>query len=358
MRKYLPVWTLVPWIIFSVILRSCDSESHDSHWFDEYPLTIGEYLKENSEEYSKFFRLLEESGLLITLCGYNPYGEGYTLFLPNNDAVDQFIQINRDYDDLEEILLDTALTNALTRYHTINKQIHTNEFPYGALNDTTLTGERLTIGFYTEGDHPLYKVNNVAPIVQSNLEMTNGYIHVISEVLQQSEISGYDWLQQQDHYSILAAAMELSGIRDRLWWDNYTILAEHDSIYQRNGISTVEDLISRIATTGIPISDRSNSFFQFTAYHILRGDYYLNDLYLGEEDYRTLGDERVVIDVGMDIRINPGVDTFGMEISESGDTAVIDYIRLIWEECNRISQTGPLHSISDLLVSEPFPEQD
>jgi hypothetical protein len=198
----------------------------------------------------------------------------------------------------------------------------------------------------------------VAPIVQSNLEMTNGYIHVISEVLQQTEISGYDWLQQQENYSILAEAMELSGIRNRLWWDHYTILAEHDSIYHRSGISNIEELINRIATPGIPLADRSNSFHQFTAFHILRGDYYLNDLHMGEDDYRTLADERVVIDVGVDIRINPGVDSLGIEVTETGDTVVIDYIRLIWEECNRISQTGPIHSISDLLVWEPFPEQD
>jgi hypothetical protein len=301
---------------------------------------------------------LDEGELLITLCGYNPYAEGYTLFLPTDEAIDQFILQNPDYSNFEELLLDTGFINSLTRYHIINGSVHTDEFPYGALTDRTLSGDRLTVGFYSDGNHPLYKVNNEAPITKPNLEMTNGYIHVISEVLQQAEISGYDWLQQQDDYTILAQAMELSGIRERLWTNEYTIFAEHDSIYHRNGIHHIEDLIDRVATPGIPYSDRENSFYQFAAYHILYGEFYLNDLYWGDHEYWTLNNEPVVIDVGNDIRINPGVDTYGIAISESGDTTVIDYIRLVWDDCNSRTKTGPVHSISDLLVVEPLPEEN
>lgn len=294
--------------------------------------------------------------MMIKLCGYNPYGEGYTLFLPTDEAVDQFIQQSQDYTSFEELMLDTGFVHALTRYHTTNRKIHPNEFPYGALKDRTLTDDRLTIGFYTDLENPLYKVNDVAPIVHPNLEMTNGYIHVISEMLQQVEISGYDWLQRQEEYSILAQATELSEIRNRLWWDRYPILAEPDTIYQKYGIQTIEDLIDRIATPGIPYTDRENSFYQFVAYHFMRDEFYLNDLYLGNEEYRTLGDERVTFDVGFDIKINPGVDTFQIDISENGDTTVIDYIRLIWDECNILTSSGPIHSISELLVEETFPQ--
>ena len=305
-----------------------------------------------------FIRLLDEVGLLSTLGAYNPYGEGYTLFLPTDEAIDHFIQQNQDYGNFEELLLDTGFIGTLTRYHIVNGNVHTDEFPYGALTDRTLTGDRLTIGFYTDGENPLYKINDAAPIIKPNLEMTNGYIHVISEVLQKKDISGYDWLQQQDDYSILAQAMELSEIQERLWMDEYTIFAEHDSIYHRNGIMNIEDLINRIAFPGIPDSNPADSLYQFTAYHILYGDYYLNDLDLGSNEYWTLDYETLVIDVGQEIRINPGVDTFEIVISESGDTTVIDHIRLVLEECNNMTNTGPVHSISDLLVAEPLPEED
>ena len=85
----------------------------------------------------------------------------------------------------------------LTRYHTLSRKVHTDEFPDGALNDGTLTGDRLIIGFFQEGNNHLIMVNNEAPVVRSNLKMTNGYVHIVSEVLHKSEIPGYNWLQQQ-----------------------------------------------------------------------------------------------------------------------------------------------------------------
>ena len=185
--------------------------------------------------------------------------------------------------------------------------------------------------------------------------MTNGYIHVISEVLQKEKKTGYDWLQQQDEYSILAQAMKLTGIKKSIWVDQYTILAEHDSIYHRNGIMNVEDLISLIATPELPYSNKANSFYRFAGFHILSGEYYLNDFYFGKRNYSTLGQTKLPIHVGLDIRINPGVETYGFTISKLGDTAVIDYILPIWESSNIMTFTGPVHSLSEILFYEPLP---
>jgi uncharacterized surface protein with fasciclin (FAS1) repeats len=354
-RRRIMTWFFIQLMILSSVMTSCKSDPYGSNWVDEGSLTISQYLEKNQEEYSKFFRLLDEGKMLGTLYAYNPYGEDYTLFLPTDEAIDNFIEQNQDYGNFEELLKDTAFIHMLTRYHTVNRKVHTDEFPDGALNDRTLTGDRLVTGFYTDGDNQLIKVNNSARIIKSNLKMTNGYIHVISEVLQQAEISGYDWLQQQDDYSILAKAMELSGIRKRLGWVKYTILAEHDSIYHRSGINNIEDLIDRVATPGKPYSDKTNSFYQFTAYHILNREFYLNDLDWGSKKYQTLGSVLLTINVGLEIQINPGVDIYGIKISESGDTTAIDYIRPVWENSNILTGTGPIHSISDVLYFKPLP---
>ena len=344
-------------ILLLSLITGCQSDPPGTQQYNENILTIGEYLEINREQYSEFYRILDKGKLLITLCGYNPHGDGYTLFLPTDEAVDRFIQQSQDYGNLDEMLSDTNFIYFLTRYHTLNNSVHTDEFPDGALNDRTLTGERLTAGFYTDGENPLIKINNAVPIIRSNLEMTNGYIHVISGVLQEAENSGYDWLQQQEDYSILARAMELSGVRDRLW-GKYTILAEHDSIYYRHGILSIEDLIDRVAIPGIPYSDWTNPFYQFTAYHLLNREYYLNDLLPGSRGYATYASRSVRIEVGLEIRIDPGVDTFGIEISGSGDTTVIAYILPVWGDCNIMTQTGPVHSISELLTGGSLSEGD
>jgi hypothetical protein len=75
----------------------------------------------------------------------------------------------------------------------------------------------------------------------------------------------------------------------------------------------------------------------------------------GNNTYWTIS-KPLDIFVGSDIKINPGIDKYGITVSETGDTTEIDYVRIIWEDCNNMTQTGPVHSISDLLFFEPFPE--
>ena len=353
-RNFINGSFLIFGFILSLLITSCETERYGEQWVDENSLTICQFLKRNQEEFSKSYRLLEEGKMLSPLCGYNPYGENFTLFLPTDEAIDQFIEQNPNYVSFEDMLQDTGFIYNLTRYHTLKRKVHTDEFPDGALMDSTITGERLAIGFFTDGDNQIIKVNKKAPIIQPNLDMTNGYIHVISEVLQQTEISGYDWLQQQEDYSILAKALELSGVKKRLWWDKYTILAEPDSVYHRIGIKNIEDLKAHIATPGLPLSNRSNYFHRYAAFHLVGGMYYLNDFHWGSKKYATMANMPITINVGVQVRINPGVETTGIIISESGDTTAIDYVLPIWENCNNVTRTGPVHSISDLLFFEPL----
>lgn len=346
---------LLLWLVFSAITTSCKPDSNTSDWVDEGSLTISQYLKKHRDEYSKFFQLLVDGEMLVTLYAYNPYGDDYTLFLPTDEAIDHFIQQSQKYGSFEELVNDTSFVKMITRYHTLNGRLHTDEFPDGALIDTTLTGDRLGASFFSVGDDQLIKVNNVAAIIKPNLKMTNGYIHVISEVLQPAELSGYDWLQQQTEYSVLAQAMELSGIKKKLNWGKYTLFAEPDSIYRRYGINNVEDLIGRFATPGVPLTTVANPFYQFTSYHILSGEYYMNDFYWGSKKYLTFSGQLMTISVGQEVKINTGVDTYGMTISASGDTTVIGYIRPIPEGYNILTRTGPVHSISDLMYYKTLP---
>jgi len=346
---------LIAILILLSVLTSCKSDPDISDWINDGSLSISQYLNKNREEYSKFYKLLVEGKMLSTLYAYNPYGDDYTLFLPTNEAIDDFLQQNQKYANFEELLKDTSYIKVLLRYHTVNRKVYTDEFPDGAIIDQTLTGDRLVTGFYSNGNDKLIMVNSDAEIIKSNLKMTNGYIHVISKVLRKVEVSGYDWLQQQPDYSILAQAIELSGIKKRLSWSKYSIFAEPDSVYHRYGINNIDDLKKRFATPGIPLSNTTNPFFQFAAYHIMNGEYFLNDFYWGSKNYITFGGQLLTIYVGLEIKINTGVDTYGIKISESGDTTMINYIRPIAEKCNILTSTGAVHSISDLMYYEKMP---
>lgn len=343
-------------IALTVSIWSCQTDPYGEKWVGDNTFTICQYLENNKDEYSKAYKLLNEGKMLSALCGYNPYGEDFTLFLPTNEALDQFILQSPDYSDFDQLLKDTGFIFRLSRYHILKKRVHTDQFPDGALYDSTFTGQRLAFAFYDDGDNQIIKVNDEVPIVIPNLKMSNGYIHVVSKVLQPVEISGYDWLQEQEGFSILAGAMEASRIKYSMWWHQYTILAEHDSVYQRKGINSVQDLIKRVGTPGKSASDKTNNFYKYVGYHFIGGEYYLNELRWGNHKYWTMGSKPLNIDVGYTIKINPGIDTYGIEISESGDTTVINYVRVDEHDYNNVTGTGPVHSIRDLLFFEPVPD--
>jgi uncharacterized surface protein with fasciclin (FAS1) repeats len=347
---------LAGWLIILSVISSCKTDSDPTPWGQDNALTIGQYLNKNQQEYSKFYRLLVEARMLETLYAYNPKGSDWTLFLPTDEAIDQFIEQKTSYGNFEELVKDTTFIKRLTRYHILKKRAHTNDFPDGAFIDSTLTGERLVAGFFVMNNNQLVKINHEAPIIKANQEATNGYIQVISKVLQPLDLSGYDWLQQQPEYSILARAMELSAIKKTLAWEKYTLFVEPDSVYHLYGIHSAEELISQIATPGMALTNPANAFYKFSAYHLLKGEYYMNDFNWGNKDYSTFSGEPLTIDVGQEIKINTGVDTYVSGTSATGGLISIGYIRPAMGKSNMLTHTGPVHTISDLMYHEKLPK--
>ena len=347
-------------LIVLSLMYSCDTETEKLFAEDDL-VEIADFIIDNRETYSRFYEIMITGELKDPLNAYNPFGDGFTLFLPTDDAFDRFILKSEKYSSFNDLLNDINFVRDLGRYHLVNTEIATYEFPYGALPDTTVTGDFLTIGFSTSLDTTIYRVNNIAPVILANLEMLNGYVHVISELLEPVTFTGYDWLRDNGEYSILAGALGITGLKDTLGLfrrttagqlvrNKYTILAEHDSIYSRNGIHSLDDLIDKYDTPGIAHTDVNNGLYQFAAYHILERSYFLAD-FEKVANYNTYGNYPVGINPGIEIQINTGVDTFAFKYSEN-DTSAITYIRLYEQESNFLTKTGAIHFLYEIM--EPY----
>lgn len=351
-------WLIILVMGTGMIWYSCEDPDQDRSFFDKNILTITEYLETNKDQYSSFLKVVEAADLKDALTAYNPFGDGFTLFLPTNEAFDRFFETRQIFNNMEELLDDVNYTRELGRYHLINKSLNTNEFPYGALPDTTASGDFLTIGFSSSLDSTYYKVNNLASVQISNIKVVNGTIHVISDVLEPIAFNSYEWLNKDGGFSILADLFELTGLVDTMGIfrttlsgqqikNKYTILAEHDSIFHRNGIQSVEDLVSRYGTPGLDPGDQENGLYQFAAYHILEGSYFLDE-FTGSTNYNTYANFPVNINAGLDLKINQGVDTFRYEIINK-DTIAINYISLFYQESNQLTKNGAIHMVSEVL---------
>lgn len=341
-----------------LMLASCFPEISDTGFIDEEEYSISEFLDQNQDQFSRFRDLVIATGKHSTLNAYNPWGDGFTLFLPEDRAFDQYISGSAKYNSFDQILEDLSFSNSLVMYHLVNKSIRTVEFPFGALPDSTASGDYITITPEIRADTSIYKANNIATVIIPDIEVNNGLIHAIDEVLDPIVYSSFDWLSENPDYSIISALFEITHLRDtmgiyitsgdgELQKNEYTVLAEPDSIYRRNGISDIGDLVEKYGTPGMSPDDVENGLYEFAAYHILEGQYFL-DAFQGSRNYNTYTTAPVNISGGFSIRINTGADVFGILVSGE-DTTLITHIEPFYNSSNINTKNGAIHIINQVM---------
>lgn len=325
---------------------------------DMEQFTIYDYLKQNEKDFSSFLSILKAGELDKTLSAYNPNGINYTLFAPDNKAVEAFIKSGGPYSTLDALLKDKVFVSALARYHVVNMSASTYEFPFGTFSEPTLSGDFLNVNFILAKDTTYYKINNQAPVSKANVELSNGYLHVISTMLTPITQNSYGWLKQNPSFSILASAIEATGYKaiiDKDMKDEketlrpFTFLAEPDAVYKKKGISNLQDLAKLISPNATDYTNANNPLNKFVGYHILTESRFLNDLQGRTTNYNTFADIPLTINgMGLDIVINKGKEIFDM-IIHNEDTTLIDFVGLDYDASNIVTQSGAIHFIDQIL---------
>lgn len=349
-------------ILFGLLLLfmqyACKKTPVEAGFEDVKKYTIYDYLVENDSAYSSFLAILQKGGLDKTLSAYNPNGINYTLFLPDNKAVDNFLKTSSTYHSLNDILSDQEFSSALARYHVLNSGTSTYEFPFGTFAEPTLSGDFLNVNFLFGTDTTFYNINNQAKVIKANIELSNGYIQVIGSMLNPITMNSYAWLKNHPAYSILTAAMEATGIDKIIDVDMklenqtlkpFTVLVEPDTIYQKRNINSFADLANVISPNRSDYTSATNPMNLFVGYHILTESKFLDELQGVSTNYNTFADVPLTINgVGLDIVINKGKEIFDTKISGK-DTTIIDYVGLNYDASNVITQSGAIHFIDQIL---------
>ena len=143
MKKILyPIILVLP----VIVQLSCTKQEIEANFEDQEKMSIYDYIIANEEKYSSFLKILNRGGIDKTLEAYNPNGIGYTLFLPDNNAVDNFIEENDAFSSLDDLLNDSVYVRSLSRYHVVNAAIDANDFPFGARSFTLTTSAQSQTG--------------------------------------------------------------------------------------------------------------------------------------------------------------------------------------------------------------------
>ncbi|WP_072999411.1 fasciclin domain-containing protein [Mariniphaga anaerophila] len=340
---------------------SCNDPDLEASFEDLEKLTIYDYLMENEEDFSSFISILEKGGVLKTLSAYNPNGIGYTLFAPNNDAINQFVTESDQFSSVNDILSDESYAATFSRYHIVNEGVHSNEFPFGAFSEQTLSGDYLTVSFVIEADTSYYKINNQAAVNKPNIETSNGYVHHLEVALIPITFTSYQWLENNAAFSIFKQAIDLTGLKPLIDFNTkeeetkqaVTVLAEPDSIYEKFGIFSVDDLAAVVSPNNSDFTNSANGLYNFVAYHFLTGSYFLDDFVDENTNYNTMSEIPLNINgLGIDIEINPGKEMFDTIVHQVGDTTFVDYVGVLYDESNVITQSGAIHFINQLMKQQ------
>lgn len=238
------------------------------------------YLEKYPEQFSEFRKILDMTGYASFLSAYG----AYTLFAPTNDAIDVYLQ-DKGYTSVDQVDVD-ELKN-LVRFHLLSDTLRSNTFTDGKLPSLTMFGQYLITGTRNIDGITKVVVNRQANIIQSDIMVGNGIIHVIDHVLQPAKFSVAQLVENNPKYSIFTQALKETGFYDTLnvlpannpdaRRKFLTVLAESDSVLNVAGFNNYADLKAKYCNTGDP-KNGLDSLHLFVAYHVLYDAKYLADI--------------------------------------------------------------------------------
>ena len=379
------VFALIVTILTS--LYACKDDDVGDNFFTFTDEMMGEYLQARPETYSEFTKMLDTTEVLGLL---NAYGK-YTCFAPNNAAVRKYYQ-ERGKQSMADFPLDTL--RKIVYNHLIKGFIVSTEgFKEGRLNQKSMNDRYISISYasFNSGDLTV-KVNSTSPIIHTDLEVHNGVIHEIGEVLSPSELTLVEALAADPEFKIFFSALaatgldeELKAIEDKSFDPNdypieetdphiktpksrkygFTALVESDSTYAKYGIYDLDDLkdyakqvydVSYPEDAGITdITNRKNSLNRFIAYHLVNKQISYTRFII---DYDNTGHSIKTYDMYeyiemmcpqslLEVRTNRATsETNLINMTDSPDKA----IRIVEDNYDNDAINGVYHEIDKILV--------
>ncbi|MDI3319283.1 fasciclin domain-containing protein [Pinibacter soli] len=241
-------------------------------------VNIYDYLLKNPDQFSEFAKMVDKAGYSGFL---NAYGT-YTLFAPTNDGVKAFLT---ETGKASVDAFTAAELQNIVKLHLIKDTINTSVFTDGKLPHVTMLGQYLLTGVSNENGVSSYTVNRQALILQPNIFLSNGNVHVIDHVLKAATKTAAQTVEASTDFSIFTQALKETGYYDSLNILNnpdttrrfLTVVAETNKALADSGITTYAALKAKYSKTGDP-KRADDSLHMYVAYHIFTDARYLADI--------------------------------------------------------------------------------
>ena len=265
-------------------LVSCNREPDKSDLYTFTGQTIQDYLEENDSVFHLFNVIMNRSGYDRMM---DAYGD-YTCYAPVNSGVEKYI--DSLYNDPEAKEPHNGMTEnsvygltdeqckEIAMYH-LSSMVNSYVDVLSNYSGKEVTTMQNTPFISKLGDDGVVRFNGVARVLFYDQEMTNGFVHIISDVIPRTTRRIAEVLEEHPEFSLFFEAAEKCGLLDSLAIDKktnadgsprtyhldnitgrpasnftalyhvpteckvkFTIFAEDSTAFAREGIYTFEDL--------------------------------------------------------------------------------------------------------------------
>ena len=267
-----------------------------------------------SSDFSSLVAAVVKSDLVSTLSGEGPF----TVFAPTNNAFSVLFS-SLGISGLDEI--DTQVLSSILTYHVVGGNVLSSELSNGSI--ATVSGEDIEVTLGSE-----VVINGTVKVVVTDIQGTNGVIHVIDAVLMPVSMKSNtiaDIAVANSDFSILVQALYKAGLVDAVADKNanLTVFAPTNSAFQELlsdlGASSLDD---------IPVGDLTNILL----YHVLGTK--VNSSGLSTGYFPTLATSNsnnismyINVNDGVFINKNTKVTTADIE-ADNGVIHVVDHVIL------------------------------
>ena len=301
-------------LIVALSIFSCTEDIDKSSRYTFTGETVADFLLNRSEEYSHMITLLKRANLFGLL---STYGQ-YTLFLPDNEAVEKYIQeqdsIYQTSKDSHKVKwtgitspyfedLSDSMANIIARTHVIEELTRTYEMGDGSLPERNFNYRLLGVNYVAKDEQYYIMINNSAAIINADNNVENGVIHHVDKVIAPSEKNVPGLIESYSFFGLFTEAMNRTEFCDSLLlykddsynheeytitealfssaiyapktkFYKYTAFIETDDVFHENDIYTIDDLVA-FAEKWYGTEEKDNfknprnALYKFVAYHFV-----------------------------------------------------------------------------------------
>lgn len=207
------------------MFSSCSENIDESNLYTFTGQTIRDYLEANDSIFHQFNVILQRSGYDRMLATYGQY----TCYAPLSDGVDRYVDSLYN-DTLNKKTPHNGLTENSVYGLTVELCKEIASYHISAMENTYLEqlndvggkeiSTMMNTPFITKvGDDGIVRFNGVAKVLEYDKDMTNGYVHIISDVIPRSNRRIAEVLSQRPEFKIFYEGLEKTGLVDSVYAD-------------------------------------------------------------------------------------------------------------------------------------------